>query len=284
MPIKNETGKYKSIQSQPHIGITNKLKFIRNEKEPNKVNIEWRDSELLALYASIQLYEYEKNPTFSHGSPFDNFIGLVGELSVRDILRKEGIKAKYSQRKLNYWGNEPDRKTDQRQYDFKLNNGKTLEIVTLRPNSFFAEIKDSTWKRSSYAIVVKINWLKCYVEIFYDGKYQTYEMNAIREVPQPIDNFKGEPIDSENQIIGEAEIMGYDTLENIQKAPETPTNQTIIEPKSGWFYSTQDQQMKGIDDYKGSITPKAAARCIRIKPQSQLPNIENLWKEIKDQK
>jgi hypothetical protein len=278
MPISNRVKPENIIPT----GITNHLKFIRNEKEPNKVNIEWRDSELLALYASIQLYEYEKNPTFQHGSPHDNFLGVIGELSVREILQRIGIIHEYVPRKLNYWGTETGRKTDQRPFDFKLDDGKTLEIVTLKPNRYFAEIKDTAWKRSNYAIVVKINWLKCYVEIFYDGKYQNYEMNAQQEIPQPIDSFKDKPIVNKNQIIGEAEIIGYDALEHIQEAPETPMNETIIEPNSGWFYSALNQKMKSIDDkFNDSITPIGAARCIRIKPNSQLPNIKNLWKQIK---
>jgi hypothetical protein len=281
MPIKNEIVKIKSIQSQPHIGITNELKFIRNEKEPSKVKIEWRDSELLALYASIQLYEYKKNPDFPHGSPFDNFIGLIGELSVREIFERNGIQAEYSKRKLNYWGDEPDRKTDQRPYDFKLNDGKTIEIITLKPRAYFAQIKDTAWKKSDYTIAVKINRLRCIVEVFYENKYQFFQMNAERENPEPISNYKERTV-KESESIGEAEIIGYDTLENIQKAPTTPTNQKIIEPNSGWFYSALNQRLKGIDGYDGgSITPTAAARCIRIKPKSQLPNIENLWKEIK---
>jgi hypothetical protein len=277
MPITNpmKIGQIDNIQPQQPIGIINELK-LRVSKDPNKVIIEWADSELLALYASIQLYEYAKNPTFPHGSPHDNFIGLIGELSVREILKTKGIWPQYAARKLNYWA---DGKADQRPFDFKLDNGKTIEIITLKPNSYFAEIKDTAWKRSNYAIAVKINWLKCYVELFNGDKYQTYEMNETCEVSQPIDSFKEEPTVNQKQI-GEAEIIGYDTLETIQKAPITPIDETIIEPNSGWFYSALNQKIKCVDGYRGSITPIADARCIRIKPRSQLLNIDNLWKQI----
>jgi hypothetical protein len=253
MPLETtlKSGQIDDTPSQMPFGIINELK-LKVSKDSNKVIIEWADSELLALYASIQLYEYEKNPDFPHGSQHDNFIGLIGELAVRKILNEKGIWPLYSARKLNYWA---DAKADQRPFDFKLNNGKTIEIITLKPNSYFAQIKDTTWKRSNYAIAVRINWLKCHVELYHDGKYQTYEMNETCEIPQPIDGFKEEPtIDGEQ--IGEAEIIGYDTLENIENAPMIPADKEIIEPNGGWFYSALNQQMKSADGrFNGSIHP-----------------------------
>ncbi len=275
MPIKNLNEPIKDLHLPQRIGITNQLKFIRSIEEPNKFIIEWQDTELSANYATIQLHEYEKKPQIPHGSAHDIFVGVMGELLIEKNLREKEISFEYAQRKLNILGS-----TDQRKFDFKLANGETLEIVTLKPGSYFAEIKDTNWKQSSYAIVVKLNSLNCSVEIYEDGKYRIYDMKTKYGDIQQTEAFIRKPT---SEKIGEVEILGYDTLDNIMKAVQTPTDETIIEPSSGWFYSALNQQIKTIDcRFNGTITPEAAARCIRIKPNSQLLNIENLWEELKN--
>jgi hypothetical protein len=133
MPIKNDMRLFRDLpntQRQQAYGIVNELKFWRTKREPfNVVRIDPIDNELISLYASIQLYEYEKHPDFKHGNPLDNFIGLVGELCVRQAMREEDLSPEYAMRKLNYWDGK-----DARKFDFKFDkSGTTLEIVTVRP-------------------------------------------------------------------------------------------------------------------------------------------------------
>jgi hypothetical protein len=86
------------------------------------------DIELISLYASIALYEYERNPQFPHGSPLAQFRGIFGELAFRECLRKLGLRDnvdfEYVPRKLNYWA-----EGKPKPYDFKLKDGTTIESL-----------------------------------------------------------------------------------------------------------------------------------------------------------
>lgn len=158
--------------------------FLKVKNLPNGiVEIEEHDTELIQLYTTIALHEYEKN-RFKHGNPLDNFLGIAGELAFRKCLEDLGLRERvdfeYAERRLDYW------KKDPRKWDFKLKNGKTIEIVTIKPHHEYCILKESDFKRSNYAVCVKIRWLKCFAEIKWEGKYGLYGINANRYKPIPI--------------------------------------------------------------------------------------------------
>lgn len=239
------------------------MQLWRIQKEPfNLVEIEFKDNELISTYVSITMSEYEAHPDFPHGSPLDNFVGLIGELSVRQAMDEEKLFPEYANRKIRYWEGK-----DQGKYDFRFPDGKTLEIVTVRPNQYYALIKETAWKKSDYAIAVQIENLECYSHIYYDGQYRWYKIESTARYPTEIKDREqiAEILKTHRKPIGRAKIVGYGALQDIQ-------NQ-----KNGWFFKHKGEQS---DTPVGKVvlTPEADAYCINL--EKMLP-INDLWGLLK---
>jgi hypothetical protein len=121
-------------------------------------------------------------------------------------------------------------------------------------------IKETLWKRSDYAVAVKLEQLECYTEIYWDGKYQWFKIDAehdlptvTQSVPIPITN-KG----AHNKIkpFGKAIVRGYGTLYEISNL----TN--------GWKYGKRGN--KPTTEYDG--------RYIEL---DKMHPISELWEIIK---
>ena len=218
------------------------------------VEIENIDTELIAQYASITLYEYERTQ-FKHGSPLDNFLGIAGELAFRQCLAELGLKGfDYVARELGYWERDP------RPYDFKLKDNRTIEIATVRPTWKYCIIKESSWKRSDYAVCVQIRRLEYYAKIYWQKKYRWFKIDANAKDDLPIEITDKNEIEAfetlEIKPIGEAVVRAYGTLQEIDKG------------LNGWKYGKKNEHY---------ILTEADGRYI---PLDQLHPINQFWNII----
>jgi len=232
-------------------GIENRMQLRRTLKYPkNKMIIASVDTELAAQYTTIALFEYQRK-NFENSGVAGNFYGLIGELCIYECLVQEGFKQfEYISRKLNYWDSK-----DTRPYDFKV-NGKTLEAVTVMPNHRFCLIKESSWKRSDFAVCVQIKNMECETEI-YDGKtYKYYRFSAEEKYPTEIT--RPTRLGSHDKV-GEAVVVGYGTLDE------------ILNLKNGWCYGKPPNKP----------TTQYPARYIEL---DKMHGINELWDLLKKHK
>lgn len=224
------------------------------------VTIQRLDKDMIAHHASIALREYEK-AGYKNAGPINNFLGVAAELAFKACLTKLGFKEhadyEYNKRKPDYWKHDP------RKYDFKMANGVTIEIASAKPTHDHCLIKASEWKQSDYAISVQFKNLLCYAAILVKGNYLLYEIDAAKGAfPQPITDYdKIQELEAtEQENIGECEIVGYGTREQIKHR------------ENGWFYSRE-----GID----YLTPNASAYACPLDYLREHGKITELWRLLK---
>jgi len=229
-------------------GLENRLQLWRTKKYPkNELDLSTLSLELAIQYTNIALKEYERTG-YPHGSIVDNFFGIIGELCVKECLIQEGFdNFEYIDRKIDYW------KGDPRPYDFKV-NGKTLEIVTVKPFHKYCIIKETTWKKSDFSICVQINNLEYSVQIYHKDKYRWYKIND--SYPTEITDFSLIKHKSSFDKVGHATVIGYGTLEEIQNL------------KNGWQYGEPPKKP----------TTQYAGRYIKL---DRMRDINKLWDLLK---
>lgn len=205
---------------------------------PAIIEIESIDNATIAQFVQIALAEYERKG-YRNAGPVKNFLGLAGELAFNECLRELGLKMNedydYHERKPYEWDIPDDQ---QRKYDFKINRGGiTIEIATTRPDRDDCLIKDSSWKRSDYAVAVQIKRLLCYTNFRWheEKSYQWYKIDAEYDYPIQITN-KSEIMQITKLraagVIGEAHIKGFGSKDE------------ILNKQNGWFYSEDSQEGK----------------------------------------
>lgn len=224
------------------------------------------DIELISLYASVALYEYDR-AEYKHGNPLDQINGIYGELAFRECLRELGLRDhkdfEYVPRKLNHWGGK-----DPRPYDFKI-NGREIEIVTVKPQHQFCIVKDTEFKRklveraseTDYVVAVQLKQFECYAEIFWQGEYRWFRIDAKSPVAIPITD-KAEIQDYETLKIkpyGKAKVGWYATLKQVSEwdYSEPPNPPTTEAP--GWIKEL-NQMPHSINEFWQIVKPSLKAK------------------------
>lgn len=182
------------------------------------VDFDLSDIELARLYANIQLKAYEDALINNHGGPFENLIGVIGELCFKEALIREGIK-KFEYLERDFTHPSMKIKGDERPYDFIV-AGKKLEICTIdhRKNAKNCIVKDTKINQFNYVVAVKILNIDCKVKVYNDEKkdyvwiWINNELeNGFKEIEPPND------IESSEAPVGNAIICGYDEHDNVLK-------------------------------------------------------------------
>lgn len=190
-----------------------------------RVIIQSLDPEIVSAYAVIALEEYER-AGYKHGGIEEQFIGVLGELAVKEALDHYGIDYHYYERKRKYWMKEKGTP------DFKiLPKGPFLEICTTPPTYKFCTVKETKLeKKWDYAIAVRIETLEYECMIPYKGKRQWYRIDASMypRMFHEIDGPSQAPKPSAEPV-GSAIIHGFGTRWEIEHY------------ENGWRYSYEDK-------------------------------------------
>jgi hypothetical protein len=175
------------------------------------IQIENTDADMSGVDAEIALSEYDKTD-YTHGELIEQFRGVMGERIIMELFKHEKIDNHYVSRELGYWTYNRDRI---KKYDF-ISNEKTIEIFTVSPkgNNLYCTIHDSEWKKSDYAVCVKILWADCLFPFKHEWHLYRGDQDGEYE------NVYNKPIPKEEKTpywIGDALVCGYEELEKILK-------------------------------------------------------------------